>query len=114
MRQSSDWVDLTRLSRSARRLKTPTGPTQRRFTQRRGKITLKGVRPPIWRRLIVPDNVTLARLHLMIQATMGWENAHMHEFDIGGLRYGEPSLDSYIAVKDEKSSGWLRLRQRRK
>ena len=66
------------------------------------KITLKGVRPPIWRRLLVGDTVTLATLHRIIQASMGWEDSHMHEFEFGGVRYGEPSIDSYHTVKDER------------
>ena len=35
------------------------------------KVTLKGSKPPAWRRLKVPGNVTLHRLHLMLQAAMG-------------------------------------------
>lgn len=66
------------------------------------KVTLKGVRPPIWRRLLVGDNVTLARLHGIIQAAMGWEDSHMHSFKIEGLEYGEPSIDSWVTIKDER------------
>ncbi|NUK18206.1 plasmid pRiA4b ORF-3 family protein, partial [Streptomyces lunaelactis] len=44
------------------------------------KVTLADIRPPIWRRLQVPADLTLDRLHLVIQTAMGWENYHMHLF----------------------------------
>jgi hypothetical protein len=57
------------------------------------KITLRDIRPPIWRRVRVPDDTSLRKLHQVIQVAMGWEDAHLHEFEIGGQRYGEPSDD---------------------
>jgi hypothetical protein len=66
------------------------------------KVTLKGIRPPIWRRVLVPDNIVLAQLHAVVQTVMGWEDSHMHSFKIEGLEYGEPSIDSYVTVKDER------------
>jgi hypothetical protein len=50
------------------------------------KITLVGSHPPIWRRIQVQDG-TLEDLHEHIQAAMGWEDAHMHEFKIVGQLY---------------------------
>lgn len=61
------------------------------------KITLLGTRPPIWRRLQVLGDSTLAELHEAIQAAMGWTNSHLHEFHIGEARYGEPSLEEEYA-----------------
>ena len=66
------------------------------------KISLDGIRPPIWRRVLVGDNVTVHKLHLIIQAVMGWEDEHMHQFAVEGINYGEPSIDSYYTVKDER------------
>jgi Plasmid pRiA4b ORF-3-like protein len=54
------------------------------------KVTLRDVRPPIWRRLLVPAGMTLGDLHHVIQAAMGWEDAHLHVFDIAGRQYGDP------------------------
>lgn len=34
-------------------------------------IALEGSDPLIWRRVIVPQTITLARLHLVIQVAMG-------------------------------------------
>jgi hypothetical protein len=55
------------------------------------KISLKHIRPPIWRRIQVPDG-TLDQLHEHIQAAMGWENAHLHHFLIDKQRFGDPSM----------------------
>src|SRR4051812_43445147 len=54
------------------------------------KVTLRDVRPPIWRRLLVPAGMTLDDLYHAIQAAMGWEDAHLHAFDIAGREYGDP------------------------
>lgn len=54
------------------------------------KIVLLGSRPPIWRRVLVPGDFTLAEFHNVIQTAMGWGNEHLHEFRIGGLRFGVP------------------------
>jgi hypothetical protein len=57
------------------------------------KVTLDGARPPIWRRFQVPGQITFARLHLVLQAVMGWENEHLYLFEVGQRRIGEPSDD---------------------
>jgi hypothetical protein len=44
------------------------------------KITLRHTKPPIWRTLAVPGDVTLAGLHDIIQAVMGWCDCHLHQF----------------------------------
>jgi len=53
------------------------------------KVTLRGTRPPVWRRLLMPDEMTLGDLHQAIQATMGWHDEHLHAFDIGGRQHGD-------------------------
>ncbi len=50
-------------------------------------ITLAQSEPSIWRRVIVPANLTLAGLHIVIQMAMGWNDSHLHEFEIGEVRY---------------------------
>ena len=54
------------------------------------KVTLLGTDPPIWRRLLIPADLTLEQLHDVLQAAMGWEDCHMHEFRIGKQRFGKP------------------------
>lgn len=53
------------------------------------KVTLVGITPPIWRRLLVPGNTKLEQLHECIQGAFGWKNCHLHEFQIAGKRYGD-------------------------
>lgn len=65
------------------------------------KISLRGAKPPIWRRVIVPASMTLTDLHHVIQTAMGWTDTHLHEFEIGGVRYAAPNpfydeLDSEV------------------
>ena len=55
------------------------------------KITLLHIKPPIWRRIQVED-CTLDMLHEHIQTVMGWTNSHLHRFEIGDQRYGDPEL----------------------
>ncbi len=57
------------------------------------KVTLLGSRPPIWRRLLVPE-LTLAQLHYVLQAAMGWEDCHLHDFRIGRQRFAVPDPDN--------------------
>jgi hypothetical protein len=53
------------------------------------KVTLQGSRPPIWRRLLVPSNMTLGKLHETLQVAMGWSDSHLHDFTIDEETYGE-------------------------
>jgi hypothetical protein len=62
------------------------------------KITLRDVRPPVWRRVVVPD-ITLSALHEVVQCAIGWENDHMHVFEARGTRYGRP--DRSLGHRDE-------------
>ncbi|MFD5121327.1 plasmid pRiA4b ORF-3 family protein [Streptomyces sp. NPDC058385] len=64
------------------------------------KVTLVDIRPPIWRRLQVPADLTLDRLHLVIQTAMGWENCHMHLFQTPTGDCGR--RDSELGHRDER------------
>lgn len=66
------------------------------------KVTLQDISPPIWRRLIVDADTTLAHLHKVLQAAFGWENCHLHVFSAHDVRYGTPSQDDWEPVRDER------------
>lgn len=44
------------------------------------RMTLRDSKPPIWRRVAVPLDITLGQLHQVIQIAMGWTNSHLHQF----------------------------------
>ncbi|MBI2072657.1 MAG: plasmid pRiA4b ORF-3 family protein [Gemmatimonadetes bacterium] len=70
------------MPRTTRRRRTP------RIAQLR--VTLLGIEPPIWRRLLVPYDIPLATLHRALLTCMGWQGYHLHAFEVGKIRYGEP------------------------
>ncbi len=52
------------------------------------KISLRGISPQIWRRVLVPADLTLYELHRVIQIAFGWEDYHLHAFKLHGRHYG--------------------------
>src|SRR3990172_4927475 len=46
------------------------------------KVTLRGTRPPIWRRILVYSDVTLYKLHEILQVAMGWTDNHLHQYRV--------------------------------
>lgn len=66
------------------------------------KIVLAGTKPPLWRRVLVDSSMTLFKLHQVIQVAMGWENAHLHMFQIRQKHYGEPENDMLGETLDER------------
>lgn len=69
------------------------------------KISLEHIKPPIWRRFLVNEQTRLGDLHTIIQVIMGWENDHLHEFNIDNCRYGllDPDYPSEVADEDDFS-----------
>ena len=49
----------------------------------RVRLDLHGAKPPVWRRLELPGDLTLPRLNDVIQAVMGWTDSHLHRFRTG-------------------------------
>lgn len=69
------------------------------------KVTLENSKPPIWRRLLVRSDISLADLHAIIQAAFGWWDYHLHQFIVDGTYYGEPDPDylDYVDMHDEQT-----------
>jgi len=67
------------------------------------KIALDYIHPPIWRRVQV-DDCSLDHLHLIIQVCMGWEDCHMHAFDVKGVQYGDSERLGELECRDARDT----------
>jgi hypothetical protein len=74
------------------------------LTTHRLKITLLDTSPPVWRQVRVPSAVPLSVLHAVVQIVMGWEDRHLHEWEVAGVTYGpEGSSREAPEVVDESA-----------
>jgi hypothetical protein len=71
---------------------------QRRAYVLRFRIELLGIDPPIWRRVLVPEDCTFWDLHVAIQDAMGWTDSHLHLFRVVGS-------EAVIGMPDEEGDG---------
>jgi len=67
------------------------------------KVTMRGSKPPIWRRLQVAGDVSLGKLHQIMQAAMGWYDCHLHQFEVDGISYSDPDQDYGLRMRNERS-----------
>ena len=80
------------------RTKRPTEPVVYQI-----KVTLRGSKPPIWRRFQVASNTSLVQLHRILQRVMGWEDYHLHQFVVDGIMYGSADMTGDLDTVDEKA-----------
>lgn len=77
------------------------------------KVTLKNIRPPIWRRFLVSSTLRLDHFHEVLQAVMGWTNSHLHGFVTRDNQvYGIPDPDfdfPGLRIKEERRSNLAAL-----
>ena len=66
------------------------------------KVTLKGSKSPIWRRMQVTSGTTLAQLHQILQCVMGWEGYHLYRFEVSGMEYGDPRMLEEMEGEDAR------------
>lgn len=69
------------------------------------RVDLQHTKPPVWRRIEVPGDITLPRLHEVLQAAMGWTDTHLHRFRTGNDRNPPEFLTQFDL--DEGSEGML-------
>jgi len=68
------------------------------------KVTLRDSRPPIWRRIQVAGDITLHRLHCILQVVMGWTDSHLHGFIVRNTEYGDPDPEEDLTpMEDDRS-----------
>jgi len=66
------------------------------------KISIKGAKPPIWRRVLVEEDMTYGGLHKVIQGLFDWWDSHLHEFITPSGSYGDPKTED-MGFRDENS-----------
>lgn len=78
------------------------------------KVTMEGARPPMWRRLEIPNQITFEELHEILQTAFGWQDMHLHEFSfqytqasVGDPEYAEYE-ESGLLADDFLHAGWIR------
>ncbi|NPV91062.1 MAG: hypothetical protein HPY50_09860 [Firmicutes bacterium] len=68
------------------------------------KVMIRGIKPPIWRQILVPRGITFNKLHKIIQTAFGWQGYHLFEFDFGDVKVciPEPGYDPelYLGIKE--------------
>ncbi len=65
-------------------------------TIHRLKVTLRLVKPPVWRRIEVDSDITLDELSGLLEAAMGWFGYHLHAFEASGVIYQNADLDELL------------------
>lgn len=70
-----------RMQRRRPHLRRPPLDTRKTY---RVRVDLDYAKPPIWRRLDLPSDLTLSALHEVLQIAYGWYDAHLHRFALGG------------------------------
>lgn len=70
------------------------------------KITLSRVTPPVWRRVQVPEDISLDRLAAVLITVMGWHGGHLHQFIAGDKYYGIPDdeFPTEYEIHDERKT----------
>ncbi|WP_194793227.1 plasmid pRiA4b ORF-3 family protein [Raineyella fluvialis] len=64
------------------------------------RVDLDDVEPPIWRELRLASDLTLARLHEILQVTMGWTDSHLHHVTMGAAAPG--TVQPFVTPYDEE------------
>lgn len=67
------------------------------------KVTLRHVAPPVWRRVEVPADIKLGKLHRVFQIAMGWTDSHLHAFRAGRESYGIPDPEFPGDMENERN-----------
>jgi hypothetical protein len=75
------------------------------------KVTLDGIKPSIWRRIQVRGDITLFKLHKILQVVMGWYDCHLHQFLINGECYSVISIEADMLGDDFKDEKKFRLKR---
>ena len=59
---------------------------------------LRGVSPPVTRRLLITEQASLTQLHATLQVAFGWSDEHLYSFQIRGWQFGDPARAIELAL----------------
>ena len=68
------------------------------------RVVLRDIEPAIWRRVRVPADVPLGVVHEALQVAFGWKASHLHDFQIGDIRFGMADVEHELFVVDEHAA----------
>jgi len=51
----------------------------------------------------ITSDITLVKLHRILQRVMGWEGSHLYQFVMGGLAYGDPGIVGEWDAEDART-----------
>ena len=68
------------------------------------RVTIEEITPAVWRSVCVPAEMPLSVLHEVLQASVGWNGSHLHDFRIGHVRLGVPEMDEDSLIVDERAA----------
>jgi hypothetical protein len=63
------------------------------------RVSVKDVKPEIWRRVLVSSDTSLSSLHSIMQILMGWNDNHLYAFVIGKKRYSPATGDDDVVAR---------------
>jgi len=67
-------------------------------------VQIRDIDPPIWRRVQVEGGDSLRKLHHILQAALGWHDAHLHEFEIDGKAYVMMDIEDMLEFMDPEKT----------
>lgn len=82
----------------------PSLPRGATTTVHRIKASLRGARPPVWRRLEVPSDLPLSVLHEVVQTAFGWFDCHPHQFETSCGDFGDPAQEDFWSRRADEST----------
>ncbi|MGP9529743.1 plasmid pRiA4b ORF-3 family protein [Glutamicibacter sp. AOP5-A2-18] len=68
------------------------------------KLSLRDVKPPIWRRVLVPVDLNLGDLHDIIQISFDWSDSHLHQFYGQNRKISYGPQNSYMESDHDEST----------
>jgi hypothetical protein len=68
------------------------------------RVSLRHVEPSVWRALRVPADIPLGVLHEALQVAFGWQNSHLHDFQVGEIRFGMADVEDEMFLVDENAA----------